>query len=92
MSKDPVTVPPNVEAVWALLTPKAGGSQANIKHIAVCSYYYTVKTKRSEFIDHISDAFNILSVKYGPGLHFILAGDSNRLNLKSLLNLDPRLQ
>ena len=27
---DVVTVPPNVEAVWALLTPKAGGSQANI--------------------------------------------------------------
>ena len=89
---DVVTVPPNIEAVWALLTPKAGGSKANIKHIAVCSYYYTQKTKRSEFIDHISEAFNILSAKYGPGLHFILAGDTNRLNLKSILNLSPRLK
>jgi hypothetical protein len=34
---DVVTVPTNIEAVWALLTPKAGGSKANIKHIAVCS-------------------------------------------------------
>ena len=87
-----ITVPPKVEAVWALLTPKAGGSRANIKHIAVCSYYYTENTKRSEFVDHISEAFNLLSAKYGPGLHFILAGDTNRLNLKSILNLSPKLQ
>ena len=87
-----ITVPPNVEAVWALLTPKAGGSRSNIKHIAVCSFYYTTKTKRSEFVDHISQAFNMLSAKYGPGLHFILAGDSNRLNLKSILNLSPKLE
>ena len=45
---DVVTVPPNIEAVWALLTPKAGGSKANIKHIAVCSvlYYYTITLPR----------------------------------------------
>ena len=89
---DTITVPPNVEAVWALLTPKAGGSQSNIKHIAVCSYYYTAKTKRSEFVDHVSEAFNKLSAKYGPGLHFILGGDTNRLNLKSILNLSPKLK
>ena len=57
---DIITVPPGVEAVWALLTPKAGGSKANIRHIAVCSYYYTLKTKRSDFIDHISEAYNVL--------------------------------
>ena len=39
---DVISVPPGngIEAVWALLTPKAGGSKANIRHIAVCSYYY----------------------------------------------------
>ena len=74
-----------------LLTPKGGGSKGEIRHIAVCSYYYTVKTKRSDFIDHVSEAYNVLSAKYSPGLHFILAGDTNRLNMKSILNLSPNL-
>ena len=78
--------------MWALLTPKGGASNANIKNIAVCSYYYTEKTKRSDFIDHISEAFNILSAKYNPGLQFIMAGDTNRLNMKSILNLSPFLK
>ena len=88
---DVITVPQNIEAVWALLTPKGGGSKGEIRHIAVCSYYYTVKTKRSDFIDHVSEAYNVLSAKYSPGLHFILAGDTNRLNMKSILNLSPNL-
>ena len=89
---DVITVPQNVEAVWALLTPKSGGCRSTIKQIAVCSYYYTESTKRSEFIDHISEAYHVLSAKYGAGLHFILAGDTNRLNLKSILNLSPNLR
>ena len=89
---DIITVPPKVEAVWALVTPKSGGSRANIKHIAVCSYYYTEKTKRRDFIDHISEAFNILCAKYSPGIQFIMAGDTNRLNIQSILNLSPNLR
>ena len=89
---DVITVPPNIEAVWALLTPKSGGSKSNIRHIAVCSYYYTEKTKRSDFIDHISEAYNLLSSKYSPGLQFILAGDTNRLNMNSILSLSPNLK
>jgi hypothetical protein len=30
---DVITVPSNIEAVWALLTPKSGGSKSNIRHI-----------------------------------------------------------
>ena len=89
---DIITVPSGVEAVWALLTPKAGGSKANIRHIAVCSYYYTLKTKRTEFIDHISEAYNVLCAKYSPGLHFIMAGDTNQLDMKSIFNLSPSLK
>ena len=32
------TVPPGVEAVWALLSPKSGGSRSKIRHIAACSF------------------------------------------------------
>ena len=92
LSPEIITVPPNIEAVWALLTPKSAGTNSSIRHIAVCAYYYTEKTKRSEFVDHISETYNILCAKYGSGLHFIFSGDTNRLNLKSILNLSPRLK
>ena len=41
-------------------------------------------------MDHISDAYNYLSTKYGRGLHFVLAGDSNDLKLDPILSLDNR--
>ena len=43
-------------------------------------------------LDHISDAFNLLSTKYGRGLHYILAGDTNDLNLDPILSLSPNFQ
>ena len=41
-------------------------------------------------LDHISDTFNILSTKYGRGLEFIIAGDTNDLKLDPILSLSPR--
>ena len=80
------TVPATVEATWALLTPK---NQVNseVKHIAVASIYYAKRTKSKDIIDHICEAYNVLMAKYGEGLHFIIAGDYNRLNIKPILNL-----
>ena len=89
---DVIAVSPNVEAVWALLTPKSGGCRSKIKNIAACSYYYTKNTNRSEFLDHITEAYHIISAKYGPGTHFIIAGDSNRLQLNPILNISPSLK
>ena len=40
-------------------------------------------------LDHISDAYNVLKTKFGRGLHFVLAGDTNDLKLDSILSLDP---
>ena len=60
--------------------------------LIVYSYYYTQNTNRSDFIDHISESFNVLSAKYSPGIQFILAGDTNRLNLRYILNLSPHLK
>ena len=85
-----ITVPPTVEASWALLTPK---TQVNseVKNIAVASVYYAKRTKKKAFIDHICEAYNILLAKYGQGLQFIIAGDYNRLNINPILNLSPTL-
>ena len=86
-----LTVPPTVEATWALLTPKAANNPA-VKYIAVASIYYAKRTKRKDFIDHICEAYNVLLAKYGQGLHFIIAGDFNRLNINPILDLSPSLR
>ena len=43
-------------------------------------------------LDHISDAYNLLNTKYGRGLHFVFAGDTNDLKLEPILSLSPGLQ
>ena len=79
LSPDVITVPVNIEAAWALLTPKNSFSSSKIKKIVVASLYYTNSTKRSEFLDHISESYNILKAQFGENVGFILAGDLNRL-------------
>ena len=41
-------------------------------------------------MDHLSDAYNLLSTKYGRGLHWVISGDTNDLKLDSILSLDSR--
>ena len=85
-----VQIPWGVEAVWCILTPPNVTQDSKIKKIACCSFYSKPDSNRkSLLLDHISDAFSILSSKYGKGLHFILGADSNKLNLQSILNLSP---
>ena len=62
--------------------------------MAVASIYYRgpKSTKTKEFFDHISETFYYLTALYGADLHFIIAGDTNRLNLGPILSLSPRLR
>ena len=90
LSPSIITVPPSVEASWALLTPKVQ-TNPEVKHIAVASIYYTKRTKAKDFIDHICEAYNLLLSKYGQGLHFIISVDFNRLNINPILALSPNL-
>ena len=85
-----ITVPPNVEAVWALLTPKIHDQSTGIRHIVAASVYYSsTQTRKTDFLDHIAQTYSILCSKYGSDLAFIISGDVNRLNIKSILNLSP---
>ena len=84
------TVPPTVEATWALLTPKQL-VRSEVKQIAVASIYYTPRTKNKDIIDHICTAYHTLLARYGDGLQFIIAGDYNRLNIKPILDMSPSL-
>ena len=89
---DPITVPEGVEAIWALITPKNNSSK-KLRHIAICSLYYRgpKSTKKQELYDHIAQTYHYLSAKYGSQIEFVLAGDTNRLNLGPILALSPRL-
>ena len=63
-------------------------------YIAVASIYYRgpKSTKKDELFDHIAQSYHFLMAKYGTGLQFIIAGDTNRLNLSPILNLSPSLK
>ena len=78
-----------VEASWVVLTPRNNFGQSKVKHIAVASVYYTSATKRADFLDHISEAYHILSAKYGSNLKFLIAGDFNKIKVQPILNLSP---
>ena len=94
LNPEPITVPNGVEAVWVLLTPKLSKPNNLVKHIAAASIYYRgpKSTKKDELFDHIAQTFTLLNAKYGQGLHFFIAGDTNRLNLSPILNLSPSLR
>lgn len=87
-----ISVKWGVEAVWALLTPKNVSQSSKIQRIACASIYSKPGSKhKTDMLDHVSEAFNILNAKYGRGLHFIIAGDTNELRLKPILDLSPNL-
>jgi hypothetical protein len=88
-----IQIPWGVEAVWGIITPKNVTQDSKVKKIACCSLYSKPDSrKKSLLLDHISDAFNILSSKYGSGLHFVIAGDTNDLKLDAILNLSPNFR
>ena len=88
-----ISIPWGVEVVWALLTPLHTQTDSTIQKI-VCGAIYLKPGRPSQshtlLNDHITDVFNILSYKYPKGLHWILAGDLNRMSLNTILSLDPR--
>ena len=60
-----IQIPWGVEAVWCILTPKDVTNDSKIQKIACCSLYSKPDSrKKSLLLDHISEAFNILSNKY----------------------------
>ena len=87
-----VQIPWGVEAVWCVLTPKNVTHNSKIQKIACCAIYSKPDSKKKTLLlDHISDAYNVLNTKYGRGLHFIFAGDTNDLKLNNILSLSPNL-
>ena len=88
-----IDIPWGCEATWALLTPKNVTNASIVQKIAVCSLYCKPDSRtKTRLLDHISQAYSILSSKFPTGLHFILAGDTNDLKLDAILHLNPRMK
>ena len=85
-----IQIPWGVEAVWCLLSLKNISKTSRIKKIACCSVYLRPGSRmNTALLDHITDGYNVLKKKYPDGLHFIICGDTNRLNIDPVLNLGP---
>ena len=81
-----------IEVVWCLLTPKNATTTSKVQKIACASVYCKPNSKtKTDLHDHLAEAYNLLSTKYKKGLHFIIAGDTNDLNLTPVLNLSKNL-
>ena len=74
--------------------PKECHSWINYQKIIVCSFYYPGPHSKTKtlLLDHLSQSFHILTARFGEGLHFILCGDANRLDLTSVLSLSPAMR
>ena len=88
-----INIPWGVEITWALITPKHVTKDSVIKKIVLGAIYVKPSSKKkTATIDHIAEVYNTLRAKYGKGLFWILAGDTNDLKLGPILRLNANLK
>ena len=84
-----VSIPWEVEVVWAVITPKNVNNSSKIQKIVIGSIYSKPHSrKKSVLLDHISQVYGQLCSKYKKGLEWIICGDTNDLKLDSILHLN----
>ena len=60
-----VQIPWGTEAVWAIITPKSLNKDSKVQQIALCSFYSKPNSMlKTQLLDHINQAFHIISTKY----------------------------
>ena len=88
-----LSIPWGVEITWGLITPKNVTPSSTIQNIVLGSIYSKPDSRfKTETLDHISQTYNFLNTKYEKGLYWIIAGDTNDLNLEPILSLSPNLK
>ena len=88
-----ITIPWGVELTWALLTPKVTSKDSIIKKIVLGAIYVKPNSrKKTATIDHIAQVYNTMRAKYGQGLHWLIAGDTNEMKLGPILRLNSSLK
>ena len=88
-----VSIPWGVEVVWVALTPLNVNNASKIQKVIVASIYSKPGSrKKTLLLDHIAQVYSQFNTKYKNGLHWILAGDTNDLNLNPILSLNSNLK
>ena len=88
-----IQIPWGVEVTWAILTPKNVATNSIVQNIVLgCIYSKPNSKKKRELNDHIAETYNFLNYKYGKGLYWMLAGDTNDFKLDKVLKLSPNFQ
>ena len=88
-----VDIPWGVEVTWAIITPKNVAADSMVQNIVLGSIYSKPNSKKkTATLDHIAETYNFLNAKYGRGLYWILAGDTNDLKLDPILHMSPSLK
>ena len=88
-----VSIPWEVEVVWAAITPKNVNNSSKIQKIVIGSIYSKPDSrKKSVLLDHIAQVYGQLCTKYKKGLHWIICGDTNDLKLDSILHLNSNFK
>ena len=74
-----------------MLTPK--NNMGSIKRIAVAAVYSKPNSrKKTATLDHICGTYNQLKAKYNDKCNFVIAGDTNDLNLTRIINLNSNMK
>ena len=85
-----IDIPWGVEVTWAIIKPKNVMTGSMVQNIVLGSIYSKPNSKKkTATLDHIAETYNFLNAKYGRGLYWILAGDTNDMKLDPILHLHP---
>ena len=82
-----MTVPPGVEVAWAVLTPRRmDGRLQRVGRICVAVVYIAPESPfKEEAINHLIHTVHLIRAKYNNEVHFLLAGDYNRVGVEEIL-------
>ena len=82
-----IGVPAGVEAVWAVFSSRRMDSEfQRVKRIGVASIYIAPRSPfKKETVTHIIETVHMMRARYNNEIHFILAGDFNRVDVTDVL-------
>ena len=89
-----IGVPAGIEAVWTVLAPCRLDSQLQrVQRICVGAVYIAPRSPyKEETIDHIIHTIQVIRAKYNNEVHFLVAGDFNRVSVREVLHSYGALQ
>jgi len=88
-----IGVPAGVEAKWCVLAPRGLEEQVQVQRICVGSIYIAPRSPyKKETISHLIHTIHLIKARYDNNVHFLIAGDFNRVDITEVLDSYGALQ